>query len=60
MPRIVATKSGKVHIHITVGQDFLEWMDSEVDSGRFASRSHAIEVALRHASRHIDNGEDVY
>jgi len=60
MPRIIGTKSGKVHIHITVGQDFLEWMDSEVESGRFASRSHAIEVALRHISRHLENDEEVY
>jgi len=60
MPRIVGTKAGKIHIHITMGPEFLEWMDSEVGKGRFASRSHAIEVALRHVWQHLDNDEDVY
>jgi len=60
MPRIIGARPGKVHIHITVGQEFLDRMDAEVEHGRFASRSHAIEVGLRHVWGHLDRGEDPY
>jgi Arc/MetJ-type ribon-helix-helix transcriptional regulator len=36
----------KVKITATMDPDLVEWIDEKVKSRRFASRSHALEVAV--------------
>jgi len=36
----------KIATSITVDKELLDWIDSEVDRKRFASRSHAFEYAI--------------
>jgi len=37
----------KVRLQVTVREDLVKWIDKEVSGLRFASRSHAIEYALK-------------
>jgi Arc/MetJ-type ribon-helix-helix transcriptional regulator len=37
---------GKLRLQVTVREDFVSWIDSQVKKLRFANRSHAIEYAL--------------
>jgi Arc/MetJ-type ribon-helix-helix transcriptional regulator len=36
----------KKRLQVTVRNDLVIWIDSKIDKGDFASRSHAIEKAL--------------
>ncbi len=36
----------KEKLSVSIDSDLLEWVDKQVNSKRFASRSHAIEFAL--------------
>ena len=36
----------KERVSITIRKDLLEWIDQQIESLRFASRSHAIEYAV--------------
>lgn len=36
----------KVGIHVTVDPDLVQWLDQKVKEKTFASRSHAVNVAL--------------
>ena len=36
----------KKRLQVTIREDLVEWIDKEILSLRFASRSHAIEYAL--------------
>ena len=38
----------RVQMTITLDPAIAEWMDKEIDSVRFANRSHAIEYCLHH------------
>ena len=33
-------------VGVTIPEELIEWVDSEVEARKYASRSHAIEVAL--------------
>ena len=37
----------KVRVYATIRQDLVEWLDEQVESLKFATRSHGIEVALQ-------------
>ncbi len=37
---------GKKRINITISEDLLDWIDENVESHRFASRSHALDYAV--------------
>jgi len=45
----------KVKITATMDPDLVEWIDEKVKSRRFASRSHALEVAVAEL---INSGEN--
>lgn len=36
----------KKRLQVTVREDIVDWIDQQVETLRFASRSHAIEYAL--------------
>lgn len=36
----------KQRLQVTIRKDIVEWMDQEVETLRFASRSHALEYAM--------------
>lgn len=36
----------KQRVYATIRKDLVEWMDTKINSGDYASRSHAIERAL--------------
>ena len=46
MPIKSASELPKIRLQITVREDFVKWIDVQVEKLRFASRSHAIEFAL--------------
>lgn len=37
----------KIKVSHTIDEELVRWMDSEIAKKRFASRSHAIEYALK-------------
>ena len=41
----------KVPFHVTVDKKLAAWVDSRVKEKRFASRSHAVDVALMELKR---------
>jgi len=36
----------KLRLQVTVREDLVKWIDQEIETLRFANRSHAIEYAL--------------
>lgn len=40
-------KATKVKVSVSVDSKDVEWIDSKVDEGEFASRSHAVSKAVR-------------
>jgi Arc/MetJ-type ribon-helix-helix transcriptional regulator len=36
----------KTRVNVTLSNDILKWIDENIDSHRFASRSHALEFAV--------------
>jgi len=36
----------KIRVYVTIREDLVKWIDQQVKTLRFASRSHAIEYAL--------------
>jgi Arc/MetJ-type ribon-helix-helix transcriptional regulator len=36
----------KVRIQVTIRDDIVKWMDKQVETRKYASRSHAIEYAV--------------
>jgi Arc/MetJ-type ribon-helix-helix transcriptional regulator len=36
----------KQRLQVTIRDDLVKWMDQQIETARFASRSHAIENAL--------------
>lgn len=36
----------KVPFHVTVDKNLADWVDERVEEKKFASRSHAVDVAL--------------
>ncbi|MCI2075171.1 MAG: ribbon-helix-helix domain-containing protein [Candidatus Methanomethylophilus sp.] len=47
----------KVKINITLRPDNLEWIDKEVKSMRFGSRSHGIDAAVFWYRKYLEEGE---
>ena len=41
-----AVNMPKQRLQVTVRKDLVDWMDKKIESGDYASRSHAIEKAL--------------
>ena len=41
----------KVTFHVTVDKKLADWVDGKVEEKRFASRSHAVDVALMELKR---------
>jgi Arc/MetJ-type ribon-helix-helix transcriptional regulator len=42
----VGGKMGKIRLQVTIRDDIVRWMDRQVETRKFASRSHAIEYAV--------------
>ncbi len=40
------TEMAKQRLQVTVREDLVKWIDKQIETARFASRSHAIEYAL--------------
>lgn len=36
----------KIRVYVTIREDFVKWIDEQVQKLRFANRSHAIEYAI--------------
>ena len=47
----------KPKINVTVTPELLSWIDSQVASRRFASRSHGVEAALFWYRNFLEKGE---
>ena len=48
-------RAGKVKkVGVSLPPGLLEWLDREVEAGVFASRSHAIKVALLWLKKYMD------
>ncbi|MFT0899524.1 ribbon-helix-helix domain-containing protein [Candidatus Methanoprimaticola sp. MG2] len=44
-------------VGVTIDPALLKWVDSEVETKRFASRSHAFEAALFWYRKYLEEGE---
>lgn len=38
--------NSKERVSVAIDKDLLEWIDSEIQTKRFANRSHAIQVCI--------------
>lgn len=47
----------KVKVTASMDVDLVEWIDKEVESRRFASRTHALEVATSRLKNEIEKGQ---
>jgi len=37
---------GKIKISITIDEDLIKWIDSQIKKKKFANRSHSLEYAI--------------
>jgi Arc/MetJ-type ribon-helix-helix transcriptional regulator len=44
--RMVSNKTSRVKITLTLPADLAKWVDERVEAREYATRSHALEVAL--------------
>lgn len=49
----------KVKLSVTIEEELAEWLDDEVQSKRFGSKSHGIEVALLNLKKQIESGQKI-
>lgn len=42
----------KVRIQVTIRDDIVKWMDKQVETRKYASRSHSIEYAVLQLMQH--------
>jgi len=49
----------KVKLSITIEEELAECLENEVQSKRFGSKSHGVEVALLHLKKQIDSGQKI-
>lgn len=47
----------KQRLQVTVRKDLVQWMDTKIKTGEYASRSHAIERALIKQKELDENGK---
>jgi Arc/MetJ-type ribon-helix-helix transcriptional regulator len=47
----------KVKVTASMDVDLVEWIDTEVENRRFASRTHALEVATAQLKNDIEKGQ---
>lgn len=47
----------KVKVTASMDVDLVGWMDKEVENRRFASRTHALEVATAQLKNDIEKGQ---
>lgn len=47
----------KVKVTASMDADLVKWIDKEVESRRFASRTHALEVATSRLRNEIEKGQ---
>lgn len=45
------------HLNVTVDPDCVEWIDKQVESKRFASRSHAVDACITWYKKYVESGE---
>ena len=48
----------KKRLQVTIREDIVKWIDREVETLRFASRSHAIEYALLQLMRNSEKHKE--
>lgn len=48
----------KIKVTASMDVDLVEWIDKEVETRRFASRTHALEVATSRLKNEIEKGPD--
>ncbi|MCX6670175.1 MAG: hypothetical protein NTV25_10300 [Methanothrix sp.] len=47
----------KVKVTASMDADLVNWMDKEIEKRRFASRTHALEVAIAQLRNGIEKGQ---
>jgi len=47
----------KVKVTASMDAELVEWMDKEVETRRFASRTHALEFAISRLKNEIEKGQ---
>jgi len=47
----------KVKVTASMYAELVEWIDKEVESRRFASRTHALEFAISRLKNEIEKGQ---
>lgn len=47
----------KIKVTASMDVDLVEWIDKEVETRRFASRTHALEVATSRLRNEIEKGQ---
>jgi len=52
-------RKDKNRVSVTIDEKLLKWLESQVDSKRFGSKSHGIEVALEVLKKKIEQGEKI-
>lgn len=53
------SKQEKGRISITIDNKLLEWLNDQVKSKRFGTKSHGIEVALNVLKKKVETGEKI-
>lgn len=48
---------GKIRLQVTVKPDLVDWIDEEIKTSLFSSRSHAVEFALSELRRKLEKKE---
>lgn len=49
----------KQKISITIEYELYQWLEEQVKSKRFGSKSHGVEVALKRLKNKIERGEPI-
>jgi Arc/MetJ-type ribon-helix-helix transcriptional regulator len=48
----------KIKVTASMDSDLVDWMDKEVEKRRFASRTHALEVAIARLKDEFEKRQD--
>ena len=49
----------KVKISVTIDEELSQWLENQVESKRFATKSHGVELGLSILKRKIETGEKI-
>ncbi|MGD6810115.1 MAG: ribbon-helix-helix domain-containing protein [Candidatus Bathyarchaeia archaeon] len=47
----------KERLTVTVQPELIKWLDTQIEKGNFADRSHAVQFSIRKLKEQIDKGE---